>query len=168
MSYQGIVDLEDTFAGSVLVTSSGSPTNADAAPTFRVYGPSGFLESGTSSFKDTGSITGATNASPIVITSASHGLTTGTRVTITGVDGNTGANGTFTITRVSADTFSLDGSSGTGSYTSGGTWNVTGLYGVSITVAGDDGYEKGDICQVLVTYEVSSTVLAQIVSFNVA
>lgn len=67
-------------------------------------------------------ITGATNASPIVITtSGSHGLTTGASVTLSGVMGNTAANGTFTITVISPTSYSLGGSTGNGSYTSGGT-----------------------------------------------
>lgn len=65
-------------------------------------------------------ITGATNASPIVITSAAHGFTTGDRVTISGVLGNTAANGTWTVTVVDGSHFSLDGQSGNGAYTSGG------------------------------------------------
>lgn len=65
-------------------------------------------------------ITGATNASPIVITAAGHGLATGNRVVVKGVLGNTAANGFFTVTVVDANTFSLDGSAGGGAYTSGG------------------------------------------------
>lgn len=67
-------------------------------------------------------VTGATNASPIVITtSASHLFATGDRVVVASVGGNTAANGEFTITKLSATTFSLDGSTGNGAYTSGGT-----------------------------------------------
>src|SRR5262245_51009020 len=66
-------------------------------------------------------ITGATNASPIVITSTAHGLSTGDRVTVASVGGNTNANGDWTVTRIDANTFSLDGSSGNATYTSGGT-----------------------------------------------
>ena len=69
-----------------------------------------------------GTITAATNATPIVITSNAHGNTTGDVVAITGVVGNNGANGTWTITVIGADTFSLNGSIGTGAYTSGGKW----------------------------------------------
>jgi len=66
-------------------------------------------------------ITLATNAAPIVITSAGHGLVTGNMVTVydlTGIDGNTPVawpiNGnTFTITRISSSRFSLQGSNGT-------------------------------------------------------
>ncbi len=66
-------------------------------------------------------ITGATNAAPIVITAASHGYATGNTVTITGVGGNTAANGTWVITVLTTNTFSLNGSIGNGAYTSGGS-----------------------------------------------
>jgi hypothetical protein len=69
-------------------------------------------------------VTAATNTSPIVITTGNSnvigGLTTGSQVTITGVNGNTAANGTWTITVQSATKFSLNGSAGNGVYTSGG------------------------------------------------
>lgn len=66
-------------------------------------------------------VTGATNASPIEITtSKDHGLATADSVSIEGVGGNTNANGQFTITVTGADTFTLDGTTGNGAYTSGG------------------------------------------------
>jgi hypothetical protein len=67
-------------------------------------------------------VSGATNASPIVVTSAGHSLNTGDAISISGVAGNTAANGTFTVTKVDANTFSLNGSTGNAAYTSGGTW----------------------------------------------
>jgi hypothetical protein len=66
-------------------------------------------------------ITGATNAAPIVLTIASHGYVTGDQVLVAGVLGNTAANGDWTITVLTANTFSLNGSTGNGAYTSGGT-----------------------------------------------
>ncbi len=67
-------------------------------------------------------VSGATNASPIAITTtANHGLTTGTVVTITGVVGNTAANGTYTMTSTGLNTFTLNGTTGDGAYSSGGT-----------------------------------------------
>jgi Tfp pilus tip-associated adhesin PilY1 len=66
------------------------------------------------------SITDATNASPIVITATGHGFATGEMVVVTDVSGNTAANGTWTITDIDGDSFSLDGSAGNGAYTSGG------------------------------------------------
>lgn len=62
-------------------------------------------------------ITGASNASPIVITtSAAHGYTSGDTVLIKYVEGNLAANGTFSITVLSPTTFSLNASSGTGAF----------------------------------------------------
>lgn len=60
-------------------------------------------------------VTGATNASPIEITTDSaHNLETGDIVVISGVGGNTNANGIWTVTKVDADQFTLDGSTGNG------------------------------------------------------
>lgn len=71
---------------------------------------------------DTGvkQISAATNATPIVITTNTHGFTTGDKVAITGVLGNTAANANWIITVVTSTTFSLDTSVGNGAYTSGG------------------------------------------------
>ncbi len=66
-------------------------------------------------------VSGATNASPIEITTASnHGLSTGAFTTISGVGGNTAANGTWQITVTAANKFTLTGSAGNAAYTSGG------------------------------------------------
>ena len=74
-----------------------------------------------------GTVRAATNAGPIVITSPKHGLTSGQRVRISNVNGNTAANGVFKITVVNADTFRLDGTTGNGTYNPGngfGTWKA--------------------------------------------
>lgn len=168
--YLGLVQLEDTLTAPVVTRSGGTPYNATALPSYRVYGPAGLLPSGTgtTSLKDSGSITGATNASPIVITSAAHGLSTGTQVTITGVGGNTAANGTFTVTKIDASTFSLNGSTGNAGYTSGGTWNVTGLYGLSIACTAANGYASGTNYTVLVSAaSVNSAAWADTFTFTV-
>lgn len=69
------------------------------------------------------SVTGATNASPIVLTVVGHNFkSSGTNyVQVSGVGGNTAANGRWPYIVVSADTISLTGSTGNGAYTSGGT-----------------------------------------------
>ncbi|MBE3140907.1 MAG: hypothetical protein IMZ53_10020, partial [Thermoplasmata archaeon] len=79
-------------------------------------------------------ITNATNASPIVITAAGHGLVTGNSITIVSVGGNTAANATWTITKLTADTFSLDTSTGNGAYTSGGTLTKASWTGADINL----------------------------------
>lgn len=89
-----------------------------------VYDNGGTLATETANWSQTtGTITGATNASPIVITSAGHGLNNGDIVGIAGVGGNTAANGQiWIVANVATDTFELVGSTGNGAYTSGGTW----------------------------------------------
>ncbi len=151
--YAGFTELGDTLVIMHLVkTADGIPVNADSLPTYRVYGPAGLLPLATGSLAlaDHGAITGATNATPIVITSAGHGLSTGTRVTISGVVGNTNANGTFVVTYLSSSTFSLVGTSGSGAWTSGGAWNVTGLYSITLAVTAQNGYDVGETYTVLV------------------
>lgn len=62
-------------------------------------------------------LTGATNATPIVIsTVTSHGLSNGNTVEVSGVLGNTAANGTWSIAGVTSSTFQLVGSTGNGTY----------------------------------------------------
>jgi hypothetical protein len=101
-----------------LVTSGVAGTLADLDPFFVcLMGTAGVVKTGTST------ITAATNVSPIVITAASHGLATGDMVNITGVLGNTAANGAWFVTVTDANTFSLIGSTGNGAWTSGGTIN---------------------------------------------
>ncbi len=166
--FLGFVIQEQTLSSVLLVTnSSGTPIDADALPTFRVYGDDGYLVSGTCSFLDSKAITNASNNSPIVITSVGHGLTTGARVTIAGVTGNTAANGTWVVTRVDADTFSLNGSTGNGGYISGGSWHVTGAYAVSIPVIGANGFVAGENFQILFNYAISSLQQGQLDSFTV-
>jgi len=77
-------------------------------------------------------VVGASNASPIVITcDGAHNLSTGDSVTISGTLGNTAANGTWTVTRTSGNTFSLDGSTGNGTF-AGSCF----VYGADMTLAG--------------------------------
>ena len=66
------------------------------------------------------SITDASNASPIVVTIPNHGYANGDRVKISGVTGNLAANAIWTVSGVTATTFALTGSVGTGVYTGGG------------------------------------------------
>jgi len=155
--YLGMVQLGSVLTSSLLVrNTSNTPINADAAPSYRIYGAGSVLASGTLSAKHTGTITGATNAAPIAITSTAHGLTTGTRVTITGVGTNTAANGTFVVTVTGANTFTLDG----------GTFNVSGLYAFSITASGGNGYAVGNY-SVVVNYAVSGTTMGEVHNFTV-
>lgn len=76
----------------------------------------------------------------IVVTSANHGLRSGQQITITipGGNGATGANGTFFVTRLTADTYALNGTENTalgGTYTGGGTWALP-VYATGATPTG--------------------------------
>lgn len=86
------------------------PPQTQPAPTLYMIGSSGSV-----------SITGATNAHPIVITTATaHGLTTGNSVSIAQVGGNTAANGIFAVNVLTSTTFELNGTTGNGTYTGSG------------------------------------------------
>lgn len=169
--FVGFVTLEGTLKFPVLTMTISTQVPVDSAttPTFRAYGNAGLMTNGTGnlSFKESGTVTGATNASPIVITSASHGLTTGMKVTVASVGGNTSANGTWTITVVSSSTFSLDTSTGNGAYTSGGTWHTTGYYTCSLDATAANGYAQGGWYDVLVLANVGSVSVAYPFRFGV-
>ena len=117
-----------TFANRWKTLTSGA-TAARIAPgdTIRIMGspaPTSLGINGTwtsQALQGTKSITGATNATPISITCTAHGYSTGDTVVVTGVSGNSNANGTWEITSTGANTFTLDGSAGNAAYTSGGT-----------------------------------------------
>lgn len=168
-NFLGFVQLESSLLIAALVKSGGAPINGDSLPVFRIYGAGGLMSGGTGTLAktDTGNITGATNASPIVITSSSHGLSTGAVVTVAGVGVNTAANGTFVVTKIDSNTFSLNGSTGNGVYTSGGSWNTTGLYSTSFTASGANGFVSGSTYAVLVTAAVSATPWADLLTFTV-
>jgi hypothetical protein len=101
----------------------------------RFMGTAPFLRNGRANFGNfalssdsiaTLTVTGATNTSPIQITvTPTESLSTGQTVVISGVTGNTAANGTFVITVVDNTHFTLNGTTGNGTYAGGGTVNGT-------------------------------------------
>ncbi|HID23473.1 MAG TPA: hypothetical protein EYP14_13895, partial [Planctomycetaceae bacterium] len=107
------LDLSSVTTTAGLYTLSLRPTGAIVDQAGNVFGG-----------HDIADVSGL-GGDPIVITAPNHALTSGNQVTITGVEGNTAANGTFTVTRIDADTFSLDGSVSNGDYTGGGQWRRT-------------------------------------------
>lgn len=122
MTTAGLQYLLDVIRGSV--TQTLNATNAfvgvGSSNTAFALGQTDLQATVTGSV----AITAATNASPIQITSAAHGLATGASITLTGVGGNTAANGSWSITVVDANNFTLNGSTGNGAYTSGGTYGT--------------------------------------------
>lgn len=135
-------------AGTLAVANATTNTHGPFAPgTYHVGNPTtgaGYSNTGAATIAAAnfvgGSITAASNSSPIAITTASaHGLTTGQTINIAGVLGNTAANGFFTVTVSTATTFLLNNSTGSGAYTSGGTANVCSTFPIAADLAGTTG-----------------------------
>ncbi len=112
-----------TWSALLFLTASGIGATTVYLP---APGPLSFLP-----------VTGATNASPIVITSNSHGLSNGAAVWCQNIGGNLAANGYFSISGVTTNTFQLTylyfggNAAGNGTYSGGGS--CTPLAGFSLT-----------------------------------
>jgi len=144
LDFEGGNDANDgtTFANRWKSIISGA-TAARTAPgdTIRIMGSPAPTSLGqtavwtSQALQATKNITGATNATPIAITCTAHGYSTGDTVVVTAVAGNTNANGTWEITNTGANTFTLDGSAGNATYTSGGTARLRNNTRVKLTTA---------------------------------
>lgn len=76
------------------------------------------------------SLSGAADGGGLIqITKAAHGLATGTRIYVKDVLGVPAANGRWFITATGDNTFTLDGSTFSGAYTSGGAFVVIPAFG---------------------------------------
>ena len=128
-AHVALVDSSNTFSApqtfSAKVTLSNGANLSEASdPTTPIAGDAWYSATNNAFYGviQVATVSGATNASPIVITtSAAHNLVTGNTVQIYGALGNTAANGKFVVTVTGPTTFSLNGSTGNGAYTSGGT-----------------------------------------------
>lgn len=130
--------------GVAITNAVASSYGPFAAGTYHIANPTtgasysnvSALTIGAASFVG-GAITAATNTSPVTVTTTvAHGLTAGQTVTIAGVTGNTGANGTYLVGTVGANTITLLGSIGSGAYVSGGTVDVCTVAQFVADVAG--------------------------------
>ena len=173
--FLGLFELGSTLAAAIPITVADVPLDPSGGnPTFRVYEGDTLIANGVGTLTkmDTGVITGATNATPIVITETAHGLETGNVVTITNVGGNTNANATHVITKLSSSTYSLATAAGASvagnaAYTSGGVRHLTGLYMLSLSLLAGSGFEVGKTYQVVINFTNSSTAYAKTVYFSV-
>ena len=146
--------LYDVASGSVINSRDGQDVNG--------------ANNGTYVSSNAG-ITGATNADPIVITSNAHGLSSKDIVNVSGVLGIPNANGTFGITKVDANSFSLDRSASNGTYTSGGTWTYS-LFTMELgaddnTIVGSGvGADQPELHRALftVTYDTTRTITHEV------
>lgn len=109
---------------------------------FRLFDIFAYDNSGTVTLEctdwnqSTATVSGATNATPIVITTSSaHGFSNGDLVGVAGIGGNTAANGyIWEISSASGSTLTLNGSVGNGAYTSGGTlYKLTNTRATALT-----------------------------------
>jgi hypothetical protein len=109
------------------ITTGATAVRTVPGDTIRIMGspaPTSLGQNGvwtSQALQATKTLTAATNATPIAITITGHGYSTGDTVVVTGVAGNTAANGTWEITVTDTNTFTLDGSAGNANRTSGGT-----------------------------------------------
>lgn len=109
---------------------------------FKVFDIFAYDNSGTVTLEttdwnqSTATVSGATNATPIVITTSSaHGFSNGDLVGVAGIGGNTAANGyIWEISSASGSSLTLVGSVGNGAYTSGGTiYKLTNTRATALT-----------------------------------
>ena len=142
-----IVNPLPSIAGIDSVSAYGNGNVITAAiaslPSSSTYTANNIVSSGTTTAYQ---ITAATNASPIVITCASHPFTTGQGLTIAGVVGNTNTNGNWIITKIDANTFSLNGSSGNAAWTSGGYIIPMLYFPDSARIVGQQGLIQSAVC----------------------
>jgi hypothetical protein len=109
------------------LTTGATAVRTIPGDTIRIMGspaPTSLGQNGvwtSQALQGTKTLTAATNATPIAISVTGHGYSTGDTVVVTGVVGNTAANGSWEITVTDANTFTLDNSAGNGARTSGGT-----------------------------------------------
>lgn len=127
-----IKKMADGYGTVVLRDPATTPVDVDPADpatvSARVYIANirgqGFNGNNTDGGWSPSAISGATNATPIVITHAATAaaldIAAGDYVYIYGVLGNLNANGTFEVTSVSGSTTTLKATDGSGAYTSGG------------------------------------------------
>jgi hypothetical protein len=95
-----------------------------------------------------GTITAATAANPVVITSAGHGLPNGSLVYLTGLGGMVELNGRyFKTANATTDTFELAGENGEGhtTYTSGGTWSQRDAVAAQVFTFGTPSAASGNV-----------------------
>ncbi|HVS80259.1 MAG TPA: hypothetical protein VHE60_00825 [Pyrinomonadaceae bacterium] len=116
-------------------------------------------------------ITGATGTLlPIIITCTAHGFSTGDYVVISGVQGNTNANGTYVITKVNANQFILNGRIGNNNYTGGGTaYSYTAIPKSTngTAIPGGSGITGRILIQIVDANGVARDVTTQILSMGI-
>ena len=124
----GATGVNGTFVVATAPTANTFTITLAAAP--GVYTSGGVVTSPAPA------ITGVLNQINAVITTAvTHNFLVGEQVTIAGVNGATGVNGTWTISAVTANTFTINNPSASGTYTPGTSGGIVINPVFSITAA---------------------------------
>lgn len=130
----GAPNMALTGSGSVLARTTH---NGQACGITDVAGNIYKINPGLTCIATSKAITGATQASPVVLTVAGHGRTTGDVVMVASVGGMTALNDRlFTVTVLGVDSLSLDGVDGTAlpAYTAGGSVTAGVFYSLKPAV----------------------------------
>jgi Flp pilus assembly protein TadG len=147
-----VKDAQTPFYSKVAIVPYAAGVNVGAAYADAVRGPVPVRAvSGAAWLASAKSITGVSKANPAVVTVTSHGLSTGDKVYISGISGNMSSlnNKTYTITKVNADSFSLQNTSTStfGNYSNGGgavRKCLTGTCSIVVTTSTTHGFVTGD------------------------
>ncbi len=136
-----------------LTDGDHGPISPDAAPVLVLYGADGPL-AGTSEGEPAqeGAVTAISTAAPAVVTSAAHGLQTGQAVELVGT---TARDGFYLATVLSADTFSLDGTTAGSAQAAVGSWRSAGVWRFDLPTAALPSLAAGSTYTAAVTYAVA-------------
>ncbi len=151
-----------------LYAASSTVIGPDIGNSPQIFGEADLIQNSTGTTVPSFDVSGATNASPIVATTATnHGVANGEWVVIEDVAGNTAANGFFEAASITDTTLALVGSTGNGTYTSGGilgefftiagTWTDGDLSGFTSSSAGLLTYTATPSPRVFMLHTTSST-----------
>lgn len=175
--FLGHFELDAAASGHIFIpvrctNTSEVLSNPDSDPTYRIYDQTGTLMTsgtGTLSQTDSDAVENVTDdgGGNVRITLTAHTFQNGDRVTVANVGGATGANGTHTVEDSAANSIDLAGSTFGGTYTSGGTVNITGLYSATHSPASASGYARGGTYLVIIDYAVSSNSKSEYHTFEV-
>lgn len=174
-SHIGFVTAGDDLLIPLLTRTPGTliVASADAAPSYVIYDSDGLNQvvaggSGPFALRHSGTVTGCVTSGGLIkiTTPTTHGLVTGQVVDVASVGGVAAATGTWPITVVNSTSFTLNGSTFSGVYTSGGTWHVTGLY-VAVHEIDEAEYVAGKTYQIVCTYLNDGDPMVEVLYFTV-
>lgn len=167
---------EVLLGGTVVIplqfTNAAGAAKNPTSVVARVYDEDGIVQTVTLATMNGGSVTGTVtnpNGTGIVVPSTAHGLAQYMRVSTSGITGHgvAGVNGDHEITAVNTNDFTLSTVGNNGATGTGGNWWVTGLYKATLTCSIGNGYDKGRLYFLHITYKIGSDDFARVFTFQV-